>query len=237
MRWVVPTSIGSVNNSLMWNRSAQRLSVGFQQRPFLFNRGFSATAKKFFNSTWTHYTEALEKKPILTKSITAGVLSFIADAICQKGFGNTPNEGNKEDTKVKKELDFSRIGKFTFLGVALVGPLLHFWYGGLARGIPGVNLVSTLKRLALDQLLFAPAFIAIFFTSALTLEGKSFNEIMTKLNNEWVHTVQANWSIWTPAQFINFRFIDPKYQVLFSNCVGVVWNIYLSYATYNKKEK
>ncbi len=221
----------------MWQRSVQRLSVGFQQHLLRFNRGFSATTKSFVNSTWTHYTEALEKKPILTKSITAGVLSFIADVICQKGFGSTPNEGNKEGTKVTKVLDFPRIGKFTFLGVALVGPLLHFWYGGLARRIPGVDLVSTLKRLALDQLLFAPAFIAVFFTSALTLEGKSFNEIMTKLKNEWAQTVQANWSIWTPAQFINFRFIDPKYQVLFSNCVGVVWNIYLSYATYNEKEK
>lgn len=181
------------------------------------------------------YTEALEKKPILTKSITAGVLSLIADVICQKGFGGAPNEGDKEEAKVEKALDFPRIGKFTFLGVALVGPILHFWYGGLARRIPGVDLLSTFKRLALDQLLFAPAFIAIFFTSALTLDGKNFNEIMTKLKEEWATTVQANWSIWTPAQFINFRFIVQKYQVLFSNCIGVVWNIYLSYATYNKR--
>jgi len=218
----------------MWQRSSQWLSAGIRQRFYRFNRSFSTT-KNIFSSTWTRYTEMLEKKPILTKSITAGVLSFVADVICQKGFGSAPIEGTKDVTKDEKALDFPRIGKFTFLGVALVGPILHFWYGALARRIPGVDILSILKRLALDQLLFAPAFIAIFFTSALTLEGKNFNEIMTKLKKEWVPTVQANWSIWTPAQFINFRFIDPKYQVLFSNCVGVIWNIYLSYATYNKK--
>ena len=29
-------------------------------------------------------------------------------------------------------------------------------------------------------------------------------------------------------QAINFKMIPPQFQVLFSNCVGFLWNIYLS---------
>ena len=32
--------------------------------------------------------------------------------------------------------------------------------------------------------------------------------------------------------FINFKFIPPHLNVLFSNSLGFFWNIYLSYASY-----
>jgi protein Mpv17 len=39
-----------------------------------------------------------------------------------------------------------------------------------------------LTKVAIDQLVFAPAFIGIFYTAQGALEGKSWSEITEKLN-------------------------------------------------------
>ena len=41
-------------------------------------------------------------------------------------------------------------------------------------------------------------------------------------------------SLWIPAQIVNFRVIPPNYTLLFSNCIGFIWNIYLSYKSNSK---
>ena len=56
-------------------------------------------------------------------------------------------------------------------GLALVGPTLHLWYGSLGRLIPAPTTAGALARLALDQLAFAPVFIATIVTSLMALEG------------------------------------------------------------------
>lgn len=93
---------------------------------------------------------------------------------------------------------------------------------------PGSGLTATMQRLACDQLIFAPAFIAGFLSLALVFEGRP-EAIYTKLRDHWFSTMRANLSLWVPSMFLNFRFVPQQYQVLFSNCVGFFWNIYLSY--------
>lgn len=45
-----------------------------------------------------------------------------------------------------------------------------------------------------------------------TLQGKS-HEVKNKLRNDLKPTVIANWKLWVPAQFINFRMVPPHLQV------------------------
>ena len=139
---------------------------------------------------------------------------------------------------------------------------------------------GALQRLGLDQLLFAPFFIGTFFTCLLTLEvgghgtgqgiagvpiaefvydllqGKS-GQIKPKLQHDLLPAVIANWKLWIPFQFINFRLVPPPLQVNdtspdqasqcrhhaltilsgmqvgFSNIIAVAWNTYLSWASHN----
>ena len=120
-------------------------------------------------------------------------------------------------------------------GTFFVGPTLHFWYKFLATRFPGKSMANTIQRLAMDQLIFAPVFLPAFFFAILLLDGKPQN-IWEKLSNEWISTMLTNWSVWVPAMFINFRFVPPAYYVLYSNCVGVFWNIYLSYVGYKVED-
>jgi protein Mpv17 len=57
-------------------------------------------------------------------------------------------------------------------------------------------------------------------------------KIPEKLHAEWASTIIANWSLWVPCQFFNFKLVPPQFQVLFANVVGLFWNVYLSAATY-----
>ena len=228
---------------------------------------------------WSTYMRCLERRPLLTKCITSGLISFAADVVCQNAFAPDPSssavivpeqikqsadtattvnngvDANEEtvDTKsncngINEErfnttksttaaavgFDWRRNMNFTILGVCLVAPMLHYWYGVLARRIPGVGLYSVAQRLFLDQAVFAPfVIIPSFFSCSLLLEGHS-EAIVDKLRADWFSTVLTNFSVWLPCQVINFRYMPPELQVLFANAVGFFWNIYMSYMA-NKK--
>lgn len=47
----------------------------------------------------------------------------------------------------------------------------------------------------------------------------------------------ANWKLWVPFQFINFRFVPPQLQVAAANVCAVVWNVILSLLSHTKVEE
>ena len=188
------------------------------------SNGGTGSKSSFFSKMLDKYVNQLDKNPLLVKSLTSMFIVGVGDIGCQLVLSD-------EDTK----FDVKRFLVFTFLGGALVGPVLHYWYGFLNRLVPGTGTVPALKRLAVDQTIFAASFIPIFMTSAMTLEGKT-DQIIPTIKKEWFPALLANWSLWIPGNFINFRFITPKYQVLFANAVALGWNGYLSWSTHRKEE-
>lgn len=154
---------------------------------------------------------------ILTKSITAAVLNSIGDLIAQFA------------VEKKDKLDVGRFIRFAGLGLIMIGPVLHYWYGLNARIAPGAGTVDALKRLFLDQIFFAPPFVALNFATLKLLEGQP-QEVVPKLKQDWRNAILANWKLWPMFQFVNFRFVPPEQRVLFSSMVSLIWNTYLSFA-------
>lgn len=189
----------------------------------------SSTSVSNYN-LWSKYLTLLKERPILTKCVTSGLLSCGADVVCQLQFADKTVD--KEDTV----LDAWRVLKFSGIGAFFVGPVLHYWYGFLSRRFIGASLFSTIQRVALDQLFFAPLFIPAFFSIILILDGKP-ELIVDKLKSDWASTMITNYSVWIPAMFLNFKFVPPTLQVLFSNGVGFGWNIYLSHMSYKVDEE
>lgn len=165
------------------------------------------------------YNAKLESAPLLTKAITSGLIGAAGDIFAQAFI------------EEKSEFDLRRLGIFTFLGAALLAPVLHVWYGFLGSFVVGGGAIATAKRLFLDQALFGPGFIVVFWAALCTLEGR-IGSLYSQLEDNWFNAVKTNWGLWIPAQIINFGFIPSLYQVLFANCVGCVWNAYLSYITH-----
>eukprot|EP00050_Salpingoeca_kvevrii_P008597 m.303859 g.303859 ORF g.303859 m.303859 type:complete len:215 (+) comp16282_c0_seq1:233-877(+) len=173
----------------------------------------SGSAPGVFQGLWLRYLAHLEARPLLVKCLTSGAISLGGDALCQLAIE-------------RKDWDTARFAQFGLLGAILVAPTLHVWYGFLGRAT-----TSSLLRLAADQLVFAPVFVVVFFGALLASSGRA-DELPAMLRRDWADTVRANWVIWIPAQFVNFRFVPGHLQVLFSNLVGLAWNVYLSWKTH-----
>ena len=90
--------------------------------------------------------------------------------------------------------------------------------------------------LALDQLVFAPTFLAIFISALFAIEGNAA-EVPAKLRQDWGTTVITNWKIWVPFQFLNFRFVPVSLQVGAANVIALVWNTYMSWVSHIKVVK
>ncbi|KAJ0694812.1 hypothetical protein HanPI659440_Chr15g0613081 [Helianthus annuus] len=162
------------------------------------------------------YLSLLEAHPVLTKAVTSALLTFVGDLTCQVLIDQVPS------------LDLKRVSLFTFLGMALVGPTLHFWYLYLSKLVTMTGASGAFIRLIIDQFIFAPAFIGVFLSTLVTLEGRPA-QVLPKLKQEWVSSVIANWQLWIPFQFLNFLFVPQQFQVLAANFIALVWNVILSY--------
>eukprot|EP00878_Enallax_costatus_P004647 GHUV01004894.1.p1 GENE.GHUV01004894.1~~GHUV01004894.1.p1 ORF type:complete len:314 (+),score=67.32 GHUV01004894.1:89-1030(+) len=168
------------------------------------------------------YNRMLEQNPLLIKAITAAVLSAVGNLICQVL------------VEKKEEVDLRRLSIFTGLGFVWVAPCLHLWYGRLATLVTATGNTGAILRMACDQLGFAPLFVGSMIAILTALDGKA-DQIVPELKSSLPSAIKANWMLWVPAQFINFRFVPVNYQVLFSNLVAVAWNVYFSFATRPKE--
>lgn len=109
---------------------------------------------------------------------------------------------------------------------------LRKWYGVLSNRFVSQNKkADTLKKLALDQMIFAPSFIAILIGSIGSLQGSTPKEIKTKLVREYPDLLIANYKLWPAVQLLNFYFIPLNYQVLLVQIVAVAWNTFVSFKT------
>ncbi|KAH7556855.1 hypothetical protein ACOSQ2_026391 [Xanthoceras sorbifolium] len=175
-------------------------------------------------SNWSFiswYLVLLAKYPVLTKAVTSALLTLIGDLICQVVIDQAPS------------LDVKRTFVFTLVGLVLVGPTLHFWYLSLSKlvSLPGSS--GAFARLLLDQFLFSPIFIGVVLSTLVTLEGRP-SQVVPKLQQEWFSAVIANWQLWIPFQFLNFRFVPQQFQVLAANFVAVAWNVILSFKAHKE---
>ncbi|XP_021297484.1 LOW QUALITY PROTEIN: PXMP2/4 family protein 3 [Herrania umbratica] len=167
------------------------------------------------------YLALLAKYPVFTKAVTSALLTFIGDLICQLAIDHVPS------------LDVKRTFLFTLLGLVLVGPTLHFWYLCLSNLVKLPGASGAFLRLLLDQFLFSPIFIGVFLSTLVTLEGRP-SQVVPKLQQEWFSAVLANWQLWIPFQFLNFRFVPQQFQVLAANFIALVWNVILSFKAHKE---
>ena len=114
---------------------------------------------------------------------------------------------HNSDTDDVFDPDLRRTSRFAFVGMVFVAPMCHTWFGYLHRMVRGDTLLAALKRVILDQLIFAPIMIPGFMTNIMILEGKSRDEIKRALIRDVPDAYMTNLGIWVPALLVNFRYI------------------------------
>ncbi|KAF2199922.1 hypothetical protein GQ43DRAFT_375095 [Delitschia confertaspora ATCC 74209] len=126
--------------------------------------------------------------------------------------------------------DFERLTRFMAYGF-LMAPIQHRWFSILSRTFPvskTAAFVPALKRVAFDQLLFAPLGLAAFFSFMTVAEGGGKRALTRKFQDVYVPALKANYMVWPAVQIINFRLMPIQFQLPFVSTVGIAWTAYLS---------
>ncbi|EGG14075.1 pmp22 family protein [Cavenderia fasciculata] len=186
----------------------------------LFTRLFPRLSK-FGQRAYSGYVDALHTKPILTKAVTTGTLYFISDTISQ-------HLENRKKASDEWKFDYVRAFKFSVFGFVITGPTFHFWYHILDTSFPKKVFSHVIIKAALDQIICAPIFDAVFFMGMGVLDGKSKEDIYTKLKNDWLRTYLVDCAVWPICNIVSFRYISNKQRVLFMNIVNIGWAAFLA---------
>ena len=134
--------------------------------------------------------------------------------------------------------DFERLTRFMSYGF-LMAPIQFLWYGRLTKWFPMTaksGTVPALKRVAMDQLIFAPIGLSAFFTFMTVAEGGGKNAIVRKFQDIYLPTLRANYILWPAVQILNFRVIPLQFQIPFVSTIGIAWTAYLSLTNSSEDE-
>ncbi|KAF7982073.1 hypothetical protein HWV62_30372 [Athelia sp. TMB] len=185
--------------------------------------------------------QSFETHPYRTLAVTNGSLNALGDIVAQASQSILGDKAIEEPHRY----DLARTARFFCFGFAL-GPFIGKWNSFLERRFPlravagGAGKVSTRalsKRVAMDQLVMAPAGIAVFIGSMGIMEGRSPAQIQQKVGDIYLPALTANWKVWPIAQLINFRYMPLAYRVPFQSTCGVFWTLYLSILNAKEDEK
>ncbi|MCJ1314202.1 hypothetical protein MMC25_007882 [Agyrium rufum] len=198
------------------------------------------------------------EKPILTIMMTNAVLGGIADTVAQSLTAirhrslqkpGEPDEtelveieidelskkdswlAREPDTKhLPPQFDFERLTRFMAYGF-LMSPVQFHWFAFLSRAFPITKQSGTipaLKRVAMDQLMFAPIGLACFFTFMTVAEGGGRRAVARKFQDVYLPALKANFMLWPAVQILNFRVVPLQFQIPFVSSIGIAWTAYLS---------
>lgn len=68
-------------------------------------------------------------------------------------------------------LDIIRTLRMAGFGLLILGTAQHFWFNFVGTVLPKRDIISTLKKLAMGQLVFGPVINSIFFSFNAALQG------------------------------------------------------------------
>ncbi|XP_025205028.1 mpv17-like protein 2 [Melanaphis sacchari] len=127
--------------------------------------------------------------------------------------------------------DWSRTARIAVIG-SILGSVQHIFYRSLDNRYPSRDLLTISKKLFIDQTLCTPLIIALFIYGLGFLEHKTLDKINEEFKDKCAMIFLVDCAVFVPTQYINFKFLDPKYRLLFTNMVSIMYDTFLSYIKY-----
>jgi len=158
-------------------------------------------------------------RPVATNSVASGLISVVAELL---------RHWLTSGRSVPPDL-LSIVRQFT-LGTVVVSPLATGWHGLVERLFASLEpgrLTTVLVKTAAEQTIFAPVINVSFMTTLGLMEGRSVEEIGQELRSKFVEVMRSNVAFWAPAGLIQYKFVPPRFRVLFAKVLSVAWMVFL----------
>jgi hypothetical protein len=128
------------------------------------------------------YSRYVDEKPLIVKSITAGIVTMMANLFSQVILPRLqPNS-----SMLKVAISWRHVGMFMITGLFFIGPYLHLWYGLLDRifAMPRQrNVTRTVVKVLINETIGLCIFFPLYFISLEIAEsliigrGKKMNQL------------------------------------------------------------
>jgi len=164
---------------------------------------------------WASYNESLDKNPLTTKAMTSLVGWALGDILAQIFITGGA-------------FDMKRFLSLSFFGFIYHGPSGHYFYDWLDSKIEGTGAKDVALKVGIDQIIWCPIFMSVFFTYLGLVNGDSLSTIGSKIKNDLLGACQGSWKVWPVVHAVNFKFISTKHRLVFINGVQIAFNMFLS---------
>eukprot|EP00918_Siedleckia_nematoides_P051316 GHVU01112303.1.p1 GENE.GHVU01112303.1~~GHVU01112303.1.p1 ORF type:complete len:186 (+),score=19.24 GHVU01112303.1:140-697(+) len=165
------------------------------------------------------YMKVLNKRPLVTQALSAGILMGMGDTIAQVAV----------EKKGLKNYDVPRTTKFFLFGTIVLGPGLKAWYVLLDKLYKGQGALTTIKKVATDQTILAPVLLCVVLGSINFWNTYSVQAVKAKLKQDYKEVLITNYKVWPAAQLINFYFVPLQLRVVYVQVIALFWNTYIAY--------
>ncbi|KAL9224301.1 hypothetical protein vseg_000351 [Gypsophila vaccaria] len=193
-------------------------TIAYRPPPSTVNGGasFVKTVSKAGFVGW--YLGMINTRPVVTKSLTCASIYVAADLTSQT-----------IALPSSEPYDFIRTLRMAGYGLTILGPTLHYWFNFMSKILPGRDLLTTAKKMALGQTIYGPIMTVVFFSLNAALQGEHPNEIVARLKRDLFPTMLNGVMYWPLCDFITFRFAPVHLQPLVSNGFSYIWTVYMTY--------
>ncbi|CAB3227676.1 unnamed protein product [Arctia plantaginis] len=127
------------------------------------------------------------------------------------------------------EINWPRAARFGFFGAFFMSPVFYGWMKYSSRFFVGKNLLTAVKRAAIEQVSYSPLAMAYFFFGMSALEGKTLSACVNEVREKLWPTYKIGVIFWPMVQTLNFYFISDKNRIVFVSAASFVWTVYLAH--------
>ncbi|KAJ5400082.1 hypothetical protein N7465_010571 [Penicillium sp. CMV-2018d] len=121
------------------------------------------------------------------------------------------------------------------LTVGIVASIPSYkWFMFLHRRFNFASSIASLAtKVVVQQAVFTPVFNTYFFTMQSLLSGASVEDTLVRLQLALPTSIANGVKVWTGVAIISFMYVPPQFRSVFSGCIAVAWQTYLSWMNQN----
>ncbi|XP_006615486.1 uncharacterized protein LOC102674348 [Apis dorsata] len=144
-----------------------------------------------------------------------------------KNFNQKLSLLNKNNMMQLESYNWAQLKRYAIYGCFIAGPLLHGWYKWLDMFYKGKTMKIVLTKVLIDQFVFTPPLITLFFISMSLMESKP--NVFDECKAKFFQTFKTSCIYWLPVQFFNFLLVPPILRVSFVSIAAFCWVNILCY--------
>jgi len=181
------------------------------------------------------YLMNLAAFPLVTKSLTSGMIGVCGDFMAQKLDHRMHHKGTPLKYDPRRGLGIMANGCF------VSGPIMHVGYNLFERILPISGNWAAMTHVVADTLILDTIFVATAFVVSGLMEGYAFRkDILPQLKRDYSTTLKASWATSTmlmPLEFVCFRFLPVTFRTLAMNLTDVIWDASVSFMSHRNRNK